>query len=137
MDSNSAANNMALKSENTTNKGTADDNFSLLLNLPPEIRNMVCHYSLTHDDALIYMSSGQSNSHPYLCIRGKNVEYNQIKFVNRQLHSETAGLELMHNKIEFQGPERRFSLPPSNDLTTAVDYLSNFTLIRMGPIKCN
>lgn len=121
-----------------TNTMTVEKGRCLLLDLPAELRNKVYEYALTHGDGLLYKNANESLGHPYLYIPGEAFEFNLLKMVNRQLNSETCGLELKFNTIHFIGVcPRRITLSavlPPLPINTA-DYLSDFTLTRMGPLK--
>jgi hypothetical protein len=89
---------------------------SRLLLLPAEIRNKILEFALTSPSPLfhrqpkprqtsrtasrhhrlieaIHISSPTSHYHP---------EFNMLKFVNKQLHAETIGIELQFNAVRFQ-----------------------------------
>lgn len=94
---------------------------SILLRLPGEIRNRIFEYTLTSSRPLHHRAPLERFSldmptveqHPTL-FEAKHVdnleltrcpEFNQLKFVNKQLYKETAGLELQFNRILFS-PEQ-------------------------------
>jgi hypothetical protein len=88
---------------------------SILLRLPGEIRNKILQFALTSAAPLHHRQpkatqSKQVASHHHRLIEGRHFEYladgahpefNKIKLVNKQLHSETAGLEVQYNAITF------------------------------------
>ncbi|KAF2791652.1 hypothetical protein K505DRAFT_363608 [Melanomma pulvis-pyrius CBS 109.77] len=91
-----------------------DDNFSLLLSLHGELRNRVYKYVLSSDTGLLYVNfAAQSPQRPTLVATSNssdgidtNEEFNQLKWVSKQLYRETAGLELKFaDRIEFTEKE--------------------------------
>jgi len=99
---------------------------SPFLRLPGELRNEIYKLALHEDEGLYYVNT--SLDKPILAMQKASSEaYNQLKFVNRQLHSETAGLELRVNKIKFV-PEREGG--------TAADQFLHFARI-LNPDKAN
>lgn len=90
----------------------AEQPSSILLRLPGEIRNRVYKYALYSPSGLhckrVYRALwyGERSTRYTLSIEDNhggrsNVDINQLKYANRQLHSETAGLELKINRIIF------------------------------------
>jgi hypothetical protein len=95
--------------------------------LSGETRNQIYEYVLTSSSRIRYFdNTGTSRSKPIFyeskgCFdsggefdesatqRNRTVhippsEFNQLKYVNRQLYKETAGLELKYNKLDFVAP---------------------------------
>ncbi|KAF2445965.1 hypothetical protein P171DRAFT_484622 [Karstenula rhodostoma CBS 690.94] len=86
-----------------------------LFKLPAELRNKVYKYVLTSDNPLsCIVSPGiNTNRKPKIIPSQSNIRrielrtaaarpsFNQLQFVNRQLHHETASLELKFNPIRF------------------------------------
>jgi hypothetical protein len=78
---------------------------SLLLRLPGELRNNIYDYALTIDDKVIVTKLGDK---PALCVTvpqggrfTKDVEINQLQYVNKMLRVETKGYGLKRNDIHF------------------------------------
>jgi hypothetical protein len=82
------------------------------LSLPPEIRNRIYIFALTPSGVLEYFENDASSGRKsffYAAQHGivssghghsnHDTEYNQLQYVNRQLHSETAGLELKYAPV--------------------------------------
>ncbi|KAF1840347.1 uncharacterized protein K460DRAFT_410938 [Cucurbitaria berberidis CBS 394.84] len=80
------------------------------LTLPAELRNRIYLYALTAPDG-IKVRWRRSNSRwkkkPVMFTNSDKEEevcpINQLQYVNRQLHKETAGLELQYNRVIFDG----------------------------------
>ncbi|KAH6644137.1 hypothetical protein C7974DRAFT_439401 [Boeremia exigua] len=86
-----------------------------LLSLPPEIRNRIYEFALTPDRGALYhvynqASSGKksfffepSSPEPvdFSPALDAQAEFNQLKYVNRQLYSETAAVELEYCRNLF------------------------------------
>jgi hypothetical protein len=87
-------------------------NASHLPRLPAELRNRIYGHVLAAGKRLEYIDS-QSDGQGYFVIDGAKLfdmndqksaqqsEFNRIKYVCRQLYTETTGLELKHNKVQF------------------------------------
>lgn len=96
-------------------------------NLPGEVRSQIYEYVLTSSSRLRYFdNTGTSRPKPIFyeskgCFdsggefdesatqHGSTLpisppEFNQLKYVNRQLYKETAGLELKYNELDFVAP---------------------------------
>jgi hypothetical protein len=95
--------------------------------LSGEVRNQIYEYVLTSSSRIRYLdNTGTSRPKP-IFYEGKGCfdsgrefdesatqhnrtlhisppEFNQLKYVNRQLHEETAGLELKYNELDFVAP---------------------------------
>jgi hypothetical protein len=71
-----------------------------LLSLPPEIRNRIYEFAMNSNGALFYFVADVSSNRKSLFHTNfqsdvhKATDFDQLKFVNRQLYSKTAGLEL-------------------------------------------
>ncbi|KAH7081377.1 hypothetical protein BKA63DRAFT_487106 [Paraphoma chrysanthemicola] len=95
---------------------------AFLLSLPGELRNRIWEYALTSSVSIHHArtsritADGQSRISYVLSAcstiatsdpptqegpAGSTLEYNNIKYVNRQLYDETANLEMKYNKIQF------------------------------------
>jgi hypothetical protein len=75
------------------------------LELPPEIRNRIYDYAFTEDEVLRVSNLGVKSA---LCVTvpivdrfTKDVETNQLQYVNKQLRKETKGYGLKCNEICF------------------------------------
>jgi hypothetical protein len=84
------------------------------LDLPAEIRNHIYALALTAADDL-YMRSAlgmsRAKQKPRVINHGiEGRDFNQIKFVSRQIFAETAGLEVQFNRIIFYSAKRRASM---------------------------
>ena len=90
-----------------------------LLLLPAELRNRICEYALTSDSVLQMQVSFVPRmarlSHSNTSVHNYHRDFNALQHVCKQLYSETVGLELKHNTIEFradypdkQGPSVKF-----------------------------
>ncbi|KAI4667099.1 uncharacterized protein J4E79_001783 [Alternaria viburni] len=106
-------------------------NTSFLLDLPAELRNTIYQLALTHSEPLHYRMPKDGEDKPYLYHREapfqqgddeKLVEYNQLKYVNKQLYAETAGLELKFNDVTLSESSGHES--PSDMLTAWVSSIS-------------
>ncbi|KAF2244824.1 hypothetical protein BU26DRAFT_568819 [Trematosphaeria pertusa] len=80
------------------------------LGLPSELRNKVYKEALTADSKLLYWLQTWEDDNPRQILTLLRVDYslgcnnepfNQLKYVNRQLYRETAGLELKFNTLSF------------------------------------
>lgn len=81
---------------------------SPFLNLPAELRNQIVTYALTtptntlqynpHNHPRYNKPIFEDPQHP-------NHEFNQLKYVCKQLYAETAGLEINYNALRFDLPE--------------------------------
>jgi len=101
---------------------------SSLLALPGEIRNKIYQFVLTSPDALRYRESSKRIQKPIFYSLGsqraehgdenEQSEFNELKYVNKQLYNETAALELKYNVLRFNGH-------PSDKLP-AIANLTNF-----------
>lgn len=94
---------------------------SPLFALPAEIRNRIMEFVLTSSTPLHHRPPRPRNSHQINAVRRQHrlVEekalasnpshpsFNQVKRVCRQLHAETAGLEIQHNAIFFESHKVR------------------------------
>ncbi|KAF2478366.1 uncharacterized protein BDR25DRAFT_365582 [Lindgomyces ingoldianus] len=79
-----------------------------LLRLPPELRNLIYQFALSEPGSLRY------HHDKHLVTRAKLYasqnaadEFNQLKFVSRQMYMETAGLELRYNDLHFPFDQER------------------------------
>jgi hypothetical protein len=74
-----------------------------LLSLPGEIRSMIYDFALTAAEGIQYVEWFRNR--PVLCATDSSsslrIEFNHIKFANRQLYRETAALEGRFNVIYF------------------------------------
>jgi len=77
-------------------------NTSLLLDLPAELRNTIYQLALTHSKPLHYRKPEGDGEKSYLHLPEAHsqqvhdetpVEYNQLKYVNKQLFAETAQVQ--------------------------------------------
>ncbi|KAF3010961.1 hypothetical protein E8E13_010443 [Curvularia kusanoi] len=105
-----------------------------LLTLPPELRNLIYKYVLTPDTTKnLQYCAGEEGRKAYLSTwtddagPNANVEFNKLKYVNRQLYAETAALELVYTHgLVFR------RLPGSEPGgATAVRFL-----LELSPKKC-
>lgn len=82
---------------------TAADNRCLLLELPAELRAVIYEYALTEKGGLI-----TSGGHFYsACVDSEERDANQLKFVCKQLHTETKGLGLRFNNLTIKDSNRK------------------------------
>lgn len=93
---------------------------SPLLRLPAELRNLIYAYALTADKGLNFHPSwGDGLRPPRFFPRStspatRSDEFNQLKYTCRQLHQETAGLEVQtsqtyfNNTTDVRGPAETF-----------------------------
>lgn len=88
-----------------TSPTTHTSQSSTLLNLPGEIRNRIFEYALTAESQKLRMDLTKESASWLDVLDYKvpfcrdNIEFNQLKYVYRQLHYETAALELKHNTL--------------------------------------
>jgi len=74
-----------------------------LLSLPPEIRNRIDEFALNSNGALFYFASDAASKRRSFFFTHRRLdshsptEFDQLQFVNRQLYSETAGLEIKYS----------------------------------------
>jgi hypothetical protein len=97
-------------------------NNSPLLHLPAELRNTICEFALTAPPSLHYCKP-KDGGKPYLYLRPDSQqqthvelaapEYNTLKYVCKQLYTETAGLKLKFNDVVL---ECSSSAKPAEDL---------------------
>lgn len=114
--------------------------YSRLLRLPGELRNRIYRYTLTSDRPLTFVESIRPEKDRLaFFIHGTFVEFNQSKYVCRQLYTETAGLELKYSPITFFGnsqltrlPARLFNNFLSTCATSKVSWLSDIILCAYG-----
>jgi hypothetical protein len=119
-------------------------NPSILLRLPGEIRNRVYRHALssphpleilqTHDRSLIL--SAYKNEEPRPEFNEVSEEFNQLKYVNKQLHIETVNLELQYNNIGVRRrylhddpPALRFLTWASTLSLPAINWINGATII--------
>ncbi|KAF1979596.1 hypothetical protein BU23DRAFT_563003 [Bimuria novae-zelandiae CBS 107.79] len=99
-------------------------NLTPLLQLPGELRNQIYECVLSAGDNLlkhhVVNGSNPSSTGPDLFqahyLENNGLEFNQLKYVSKQLWWETHSLELKYNSILFEG-------------LTAVDELGRFLTI--------
>ena len=78
------------------------------LSLPAELRNQIIAYALTSSTSTLQYNSPLSlrQSKPvFEDIHDPGREFNQLKYVCKQLYDETAGLEVRYNALRFELPE--------------------------------
>lgn len=81
---------------------------SPFLDLPAELRNRIFILALTAPDNVVAVTwqrgVTKARKKPVMVALDGNDAHpiNQVKYVNRQLYNETAGLEIQHNAIAFQ-----------------------------------
>lgn len=102
---------------------------SALLSLPPELRNRIFAYTLTSRTQILqYAPSPKANHHrPVFSDPSSSHptrDFNQLKYVCRQLYLETAGLEIKYNALRFDLPEDdAYTLARiQNSLDSGYDY---------------
>lgn len=81
---------------------------SPFLNLPAELRNHIVAYALTTSArTLQYMPNDNLHSEKPIFEdpQQPDHEFNQLKYVCKQLYYETAGLEIKYNALRFDLPE--------------------------------
>ncbi|KAF1944323.1 hypothetical protein EJ02DRAFT_98719 [Clathrospora elynae] len=91
--------------------------YSPLLRLSAELRNDIYQYVLTPDCKLFFSEAKPGRKARVVFENGdEHQEFNQIKYVCRQLYAETAGLEAKYNMIYVhgsfprgKGPAQKFS----------------------------
>lgn len=74
------------------------------LNLPRELRDDIYSYALQHEKPLQYLpvdAKWERHKPGSYTSTNSPTEYNQIKYANRQLWMETAGLEVRCNTLVF------------------------------------
>ncbi|KAI4940903.1 hypothetical protein J4E91_011080 [Alternaria rosae] len=72
-----------------------------LLDLPRELRDIIYEYTLTEEDGLLVQE--WPTMHPKAAGAKYGTDANQLKFICRQLYTETTGLGLRYNKVTFGG----------------------------------
>ncbi|KAH6865291.1 hypothetical protein BKA58DRAFT_443343 [Alternaria rosae] len=72
-----------------------------LLDLPRELRDIIYGYTLTEEDGLLVQE--WLTMHPKAAGAKYGTDANQLKFICRQLYTETTGLGLRYNKVTFGG----------------------------------
>jgi hypothetical protein len=80
------------------------------LRLPPELRNRVYDFALTSDTPLHYEAPLPTTSKPFLRT-DDNLEFNQLKYVSKQLFKETKRLEWSQNTILFARTHEQDDMP--------------------------
>jgi hypothetical protein len=78
--------------------------FGLFFGLPRELRDEIYRHLLQHEEPLQYLPvSAQKKGHRagFYTSADNPKEHNQIKYVNKRLWKETAGLEVKHNALLF------------------------------------
>ena len=94
------------KFRNTTNlhaptSRTAPQRF---LSLHAELRNHILQHALTEAHLLLYIEpTATTKARIFKPIADIQREFNEIKYVCKQLYAETAGLEIKYSTIEFYG----------------------------------
>lgn len=76
---------------------------SPLLNLPPELRNIIIEHALTSSTRALQFNA--SSKQKPIFEDAPTHEFNQLKYVCKQLYTETAGLEIKYNALRFELPE--------------------------------
>ncbi|KAF3010960.1 hypothetical protein E8E13_010437 [Curvularia kusanoi] len=94
---------------------------SAFLQLPGEIRNRIYEYALTSSSRIQYLDNEGSARQKSIFYEGSELlkqpiskvppEFNQLKYVNRQLHHETVTLELKYNSVAFLDAQDAFANP--------------------------
>jgi hypothetical protein len=102
---------------------------SQLLELPAELRNHTCEFSLTSPRNLHLQICGAGGKHtnyritPLYCYYAKErTEFNQLKNVSKQLFAEARGLELLYNDIEIWADN-----PEDSPAEFLLDWVSTFS----------
>ncbi|KAI4640031.1 hypothetical protein J4E93_008831 [Alternaria ventricosa] len=105
---------------------------SPLLRLPAELRNTIYELTLTASRSLHHHKPDAAGKKPYFYLRDDKspVDYNQLKYANKQLYAETAGLELKFNDITFS--EGSKDALPSDAL---IDWVSSVSITKRSWIK--
>ncbi|KAF2640341.1 hypothetical protein P280DRAFT_507848 [Massarina eburnea CBS 473.64] len=89
--------------------------FFRLMDLPGEIRNLIYEFALTSPSPLHYREPISDTTKPLIyepaTEYSQAAEINQIKYVNKRLYAETAGLEVVFNTILFARKEEKESTP--------------------------
>ncbi|KAJ4301689.1 hypothetical protein N0V90_003782 [Kalmusia sp. IMI 367209] len=86
----------------------ASSTISPFLALPGELRNRIIQYALTSPSQTLYYNHHHDHAHSNhkpLFTGPTGREFNQLKYVCRQLYAETAGLEIKYNTLRFELPE--------------------------------
>jgi hypothetical protein len=112
---------------------------SRLLQLPAELRNKIFELALTHtnwgDGLRLHVPSNNTKRFLYACSEQhesihRAVEVNQLKYVNKQLWKETAGLEVKYNSVIVCA--RQFRERPT---VTLLQWLSKICTTKLPWIK--
>jgi len=107
-----------------------------LLRLTAELRNTIYELTLTAPRSLHHRKPDAVGKKPCLYLHdvpGDNenpIEYNQLKYVNKQLYAETAGLELKFNDITFSEGSG-YALPSQ----ALIDWVSSMSIAKRSWIK--
>jgi hypothetical protein len=108
---------------------------STLFEIPGEIRNRILEYALTSSTPLQYNPPIDDDSRPSFCVSSTKPdgtmvshEFNVIKYVNRQLYAETAGLEIKLNTLHFSSQEGIRSSPTQH----LISFVCLLTPIKKG-----
>ncbi|KAJ4352977.1 hypothetical protein N0V95_003770 [Ascochyta clinopodiicola] len=96
------------------------------LSLPPEIRNRICQYALTPATGLVYRENKAVLKQKAVFCDSENEasEFNQLKYVSRQLYMETAALELKYSPLLIFGRLSESGQPCG---AQAVEFLSSMS----------
>jgi len=95
---------------------------SRLLALPAELRDRIFGFALTSPHGLRYCTHITTSRNNYCPINLKAQDettshhFNQLKYVNRSLHTDTKGPELQHNATLHFAMQRGSKLSPSEEL---------------------
>jgi hypothetical protein len=93
-------------------------NSSPLLRLPGELRNKIYEYALSSQTPLLLNSdTGGLPAQLLSDIDGFTQEFNQIKYVSKQLYAETAHTEMKYNDIMVSRKEMEDDPPGSQFLS--------------------
>ncbi|KAF2829481.1 hypothetical protein CC86DRAFT_454078 [Ophiobolus disseminans] len=116
---------------------------SRLLHLPGELRNRIYTYTLTSERLLVYVKpDGPKKGSLAVANTGTNIDFNQVKYVCRQLYYDTAGLELKYSSVAFNGtcfygtdPARTFLNFLGACATSNVSWPTNIILSTRGMLS--
>jgi hypothetical protein len=106
---------------------------SAFLRLPGEIRNKICQYALTSATPIEHLPGYRTVCGPQFIDRsqdtpkGRSLQFNSLKLVCKQLHAETAGLEIQFNCTIFT-PSAGYSKPAEQCF---FDFVASMTLKKL------
>ncbi|KAF2115336.1 hypothetical protein BDV96DRAFT_646345 [Lophiotrema nucula] len=107
-----------------------------LLRLPGELRNRIYQFALFSPDGIQVAKYSPRDHDKRALLDGKTgVEFNQLKYVCRQLYDETVGLEVKYTEVifRFAEPDEQFCRFMKNCAPTKKGWFTQISLVELFP----